>query len=168
MKKVKITVALLVFLPFLAAAQPTDPALQKARTELEPAFALGRVFGYLATMEAQQPRLALSPAQAAKISDIVEKIKAIRRFDAKTADGMLSEIEERILTAEQLQFTDSLALTASNAPRQNQSGNSSGTSPLASYAAGGPFNPMTDPSTQLGKNFASFAQSLSRKLGKQS
>jgi len=167
-KKVKGALAVLVFLPFLATAQPTDPALLKARADLESVFALGRVFGYLSTMETQQPKLALSRSQAGKIAEVVEKIKAIRRFDASTADEMLGEIEDRILTAEQLQFTDQLALAANATPAQNQSGNAPGTGPLASYVAGGPFNPMTDASSQVGRNFAAFSQLVSRKLGKQS
>jgi hypothetical protein len=170
MKKT-LTALLLVVLPFLAVAQsgPTDPAMQKARAELEPVYALGRLFGYLATMEGQQPRLVLSRAQAAKIFDLMENIKAVRRFDAKTAVDMLSEIEDRILTPQQLQFTDQLALGASTTPGQNRPGNSSGTGsgPLASYVAGGPFNPMTEPNNKLGKDFASFSQLLSRKLGRQ-
>ena len=169
MKKMNMTIVLLVFLPFLAAAQQGDPAIKQARAELEPVFALGRLFDYLATMEGQQPRLVLSRAQAAKIFDLMENIKAVRRFDAKTAVDMLSEIEDRILTPQQLQFTDQLALGASTTPGQNRPGNSSGTGsgPLASYVAGGPFNPMTEPNNKLGKDFASFSQLLSRKLGRQ-
>jgi hypothetical protein len=166
--KMKGALAILLFLPFLATAQPTDPAIVKARADMEPVFALGRLFGYLSTMETQQPKLALSRAQAGRIAEIVEKINAVRRFDAKSADGMLAEIEDRILTPQQLQFTDQLALEASSAPRQNQSANTTGTGPLASYVAGGPFNPMTDAGSQIGKNFAAFSQLLNRKLGKQS
>lgn len=167
MKKI-LTAVLLVVLPFLAVAQtgPTDPAMQKVRAELEPVYALGRLFGYLAIMEGQQPRLALSRAQVTRIFDVMEKIKAVRRFEAKTAADMLSEVEDRILTPDQLQFTDHLALAANSTPGQNKTSSSTGSGPLASYAAGGPFNPMTDTNTQIGKNFAAFSQLLRRKLGR--
>ena len=168
MKKMKMTVALLVFLPFLAAAQRGDPAIQQARAELEPVFALGRLFDYLATMEGQQPRLALSRAQAAKIVDDMGRIKVVRRFDAKTATDMLSQIEDHILTPEQLKFADGLELASKKTQGQNKSLYSSSLiDSLASYVAGGPFNPMTDTHTPQGKYFAALSQLLSKKLARQ-
>lgn len=141
--------------------------MQKARADLESVYALGRMFGYLQTMEAEQPRLALSREQAERLKGVADRISGVRRFDPKTADAMLTEIEDKILTPQQLQSADQLALkSAGTRGGTNQRGNTEGSGPLAAYASGGPFNPMTDASTTMGKNFVAFYQMLTKKIGR--
>jgi hypothetical protein len=77
---------------------------------------------------------------------------------------MLIEIEDRILKPDQLTFVDSLAI-ARQAERTvtTGSGASGGTSPVASYMSGGPFNPMTDTGRKIGQDFKAAVDYLKAK-----
>lgn len=155
MKKFVVSVCIAVVLVGAAAAQTTpDPALQEAKAKLEVVYDLGRVFGYIHTMDKEQKKLALSAAQAKALVGIADKILASRRLEPKTADTWLKEIEDSILTTDQLMFVDGLALAReTSATAGTGAGSTGGTSPLQSYVAGGDFNPMLDVTKTIGKDF---------------
>ncbi len=169
MKKSIILLVVLVFIiPVLAMAQtsPDDPEIQKAKEETAVVFDLGRLFGYLQTMEKEAKDLALNENQLAEIYSIMKEIKSMERVEPEVADKLLTHLEDDVLTPDQLMYTDQLAI-AREAERQTRTpGSRGGGGQITSYIAGGPFNPMADPSKTMGKDFAAFFDYVSKKLGK--
>jgi len=157
MKRFIVIVSMAVLAFGTAFAQTTpDPALQEAKAKLEVVYDLGRVFGYIHTMDTEQKKLALTAAQAKSLVGIADKILASRRMEPKTAEAWLTEIEDSILTPEQLMFVDGLALareSSGTAGTGTGPGATGGTSPVQSYLAGGEFNPMLDTNKTIGKDF---------------
>jgi len=159
MKKL-ITVFLLVAMTTgaLFAQTTPDPALQDAKAKLEVVYDLGRVFGFIHTMDKEQKKLALTVAQAKSLVAIADKILATKRMEPKASEAWLVEIEDKILTAAQLMFIDGLAIertetSTSAAGTGTGPGSTGGTSPIQSYISGGAFNPMLDATKTLGKDF---------------
>ncbi len=157
MKKIAAIIVLvsLAFAPLAAQTTP-DPAIQAAKEKLEVVYDLGRVFGYIHTMDKEQKKLALTSTQAKALSAIGAKILATKRLEPATADAWLQEIENKILTDDQLMFIDGLALeraSESVAGSGTGAGSTTGTSPIQSYLSGGAFNPMLDATKTLGKDF---------------
>lgn len=172
MHKIKRTILatlLAAILPVAAMAQTTaeDPALQKAKEETVAVFDLGRLFGYLNTMEKEAPKLALSRDQLVKLVEIMKKIKVTKRLVPKEAEKLLVQIEDSLLTAAQLTYVDKLAI-AKESTRSTGTGGSSGSGAgqLATYVAGGDFNPMLDTTKTMGKDFAAFYDYAAKKVGK--
>lgn len=157
MKKFIVSIMILALTVGTAVAQTTpDPALQEAKEKLEVVYDLGRVFGYIHTMDKEQKTLALTAAQVKSLTLIAEKIQAAKRIEPKTADAWLTEIEDSILRADQLMFVDGLALareSSSTAATGTGPGATGGTSPIQSYLSGGDFNPMLDATKTIGKDF---------------
>lgn len=157
MKKLISLIAVSVLVFGFAAAQTTpDPAVQEAREKLEVVYDLGRVFGYIRTMDKEQKKLALSAAQVKSLVAVADRILAARRLEPKTADAWLKEIEDSILRADQLTFVDGLAMareSSGTAGTGTGPGATGGTSPIQSYLAGGDFNPMLDTAKTIGKDF---------------
>ncbi len=169
--RVLMTVAALgALLPLAAIAQtsPDDPAVQAAKEKTAVVFDLGRIFGYLQTLEKEQPKLALSAAQQQEVYTVMETIKATKRFEPNLADELLSRIEEEILTPSQLTEVDQIAIAKMNERETSSTSQSSGGGggQITSYIAGGPFNPMLDATKTIGKDFASYFELVSKKLGK--
>ena len=172
--------ALLIVLTLAAAAgtfaqdaHNADPAARKAREETELVFDLGRVFQFLRTMESEQPGLALSATQARDILVIMNEVRRATRIDGRQAQTWLTQIEDRILTAAQLTYVDRLFIArtttssrGTNAGTGTGNANSgsnateTGTGSMASFIAGGPFNPIVDASRQMGQDFQVYFDAL--------
>lgn len=162
-------VALTVLLPLAVGAQtsPDDPAVQAAKEKTAAVFDLGRIFGYLRTLEATQPTLALSSSQLREVSAVMEEIKATKRFEVSHAEELLTRIEEEILTPEQLMAVDQIAIAKMDERASSGvSPGSGGGGQITSYLAGGPFNPMLDATKTIGKDFAAYDELVSKRLGR--
>jgi hypothetical protein len=166
--------ALIALAPLSGFAQTTpDPATQKAREDTAIVFDLGRVFGYLNLIEKDSKVPALSADQLKKLYDIALELKNAKRIEPSRAKLLLAQVEDRILTPAQLMAIDKLA-AAKESERANVQGSgagsnagaSSGAGSLATYIAGGDFNPLIDKSKTMGQDFFAFFDYLSKKLGK--
>jgi hypothetical protein len=169
-RKIALTTLATIFLVGIAMAQATsDPVLLKAKEETLVVFDLGRMFGYLDDMVKDGKTAALTSDQLKKIYDIMGEIRSLKRVEPAKAKVLLTQIEDRILTPSQLIATDKLAAVGAVTRTANQGsgpGANGGTSPLASYVAGGDFNPILDKTKTMGKDFLSFYAFVSKKLGK--
>ena len=172
MKKIML-VLLLLMMPLLVMAQSDDPEIAKAKEEAAVIFDLGRFFGFLNTMEEEAPELALSKDQMKEIYNILDLFLKSERIEADDAEEKLLYMEEELLTPDQLIYVDELAIARmENREGGTKSGTGSGSSGgsggglLAAYAAGGAFNPLTDPSKPIGEDVAAFFDYLKKKLGK--
>ncbi len=166
MKKLFI-ITLLVLLPLgavMAQTSPDDPAIIKAKEETKVVFDLGRLFGYLNTMEKEEKNLALSRDQLEEIYRIMAVLRQTDRVEPDTAETMLVNLEDNILTPDQLMYTDQLAIEKMQTRTPGTGGGGGGQ--ITSYIAGGPFNPMKDPSKNIGKDFETFFNYAAKKLGK--
>ena len=128
-------------------------------------FDLGRMFGYLNTMVSEEKKFALSDEQMTILYSIMETLLQKERVEPDTADEMLVRIEDEILTPDQLMYTDQLAIEKMES-RTPGAGGGSGGGQITNYIAGGAFNPMKDPSKNIGKDFDTFFTYLVKKLGK--
>lgn len=157
MRKVLLMIAAAAIAAGTAFGQMTpDPAVQEMRAKLEVVYDLGRIFGYIQTMDKEQKKLALTSDQAKALAAMGNKILKIPRFEPKEAEAMLVEIEEKILKPDQLMYVDGLAIArASERPATagTGAGSAGGTSPVQSYMNGGPFNPMQDTTKKIGQDF---------------
>jgi hypothetical protein len=170
MKKLFITVVVLaVFgvLSVMAQTSPDDPAIQEAKEKTAVVFDLGRVFGFIHTMEKEEPKLSLSNDQMQQLYSIMDRVLNIERIEPDEAEEMLVKIEDEILTPDQLMHVDQLAI-ARAAERESAAEErvpGSGGGQITSYIAGGAFNPMKDASKTIGKDFTAFFDYLKKKLG---
>jgi hypothetical protein len=163
--------AMLLAVQALSAQTSPDPAIQKAKEETVVIFDLGRMFGYLNTMEKDSKVAALSSAQLTKLYDIMVELRATKRVEVARAQILLTSIEDDILTPAQLMAADKLAASkeAERTTVQGSGAGSSsngGTSSMASYVAGGDFNPIIDPTKTMGKDFTAFYDYVAKKLGR--
>ena len=167
-KSIFLLVVLALMVPALAMAQtsPDDPEIQKAKEETAVVFALGRLFGYLQTMEKEAKDLALNESQLREIYSIMRELKSMERVEPKVADKMLTHLEDDVLTPDQLMYTDQLAIEREAERETRTPGSGGGGGQITSYIAGGAFNPMTAPEKKIGADFASFFAYVSKKLGK--
>ena len=143
-----------------------DPAVAAARAKLEVVYDLGRVFGYIHTMDKEQKKLALSSAQVKALLATADKILKTPRIEPKAAEEMLTEIEDKILKPDQLMFVDELAIARreeKTTTGATGAGSTGGTSPVASYMSGGPFNPMSDAARKIGADFKAASDYLRAK-----
>ena len=151
------------------AQSSADPAIAKAKEETASVYDLGRMFGYLNTMVKDGKTPSLSADQLKKLYDIMKEVELSKRVEPSRAKTLLTQIEDKVLTPAQLMAADKLAV-AKAAERTSAQGTgpgaTGGTSPLASYVAGGNFNPMLDKTRTMGKDFFAFLDYVSRKTGK--
>ncbi len=180
-----VIIALLVLIapagaPLLSAqTHAGDPASARLREELAVVTDLGRLLGFVYRMEQEQPALALSRDQAGRLARITDEIHRTDRMTPARARAMMDEIEDRILTAAQLTYTDQLFLnreqsrvpgSGGGTPAAGGPGNSGGTpgaragsdagGQIAAYEAGGPYNPIRDQATRLGQDFTALRAHL--------
>lgn len=156
MKKAIWIMASAFLVSVLSFAQTTqDPAVQAVREKLEVVYDLGRVFGYIHTMDKEQKKLSLTSTQVKSLLAIADKILKTVRFEPKDAESLLSEIEDRILRPDQLTYIDGLAIAraAEKTAPGSGAGSTGGVSPVQSYMNGGPFNPMLDTTKKIGQDF---------------
>ena len=169
-KTIFLVVLTLILLPVLAAAQtsPDDPAVQAAKEETVVVFDLGRFFGFLFTIEKESPKLALSQDQLEEVYQSMSEMKLMQRVEPDRAEEMLIYLEDEVLSPDQLMEVDQLAIARMESRETQATTQSTGTGggQITAYIAGGPFNPMTDATKTIGKDFAAFFDYVSKKLGK--
>ncbi len=177
-----LVAALLLFAAAAAAPaqqQSASAQMQALRAELEVVSDLGRLLGFILRMQNEQDSLALSGDQLRSLWQLSEEIHRSERLTPARAEQMMLRIEDEILDPRQLMYTDQQFLnreetrvpgsgpsargTAGSAgsPGAGSSGgdgSSSGT--IATYAAGGPYNPLLDTSRQLGQDFEALRELL--------
>jgi hypothetical protein len=169
-KSIVISLLMVLLLPVLAVAQtsPDDPAVQAAKEETVVVFDLGRFFGFLHTMEEESPGLALSRDQLEEVYRSMSELKGMQRVEPDRAEEMLVYLEDEVLSPDQLMEVDQLAIAKMEARETQTTSGETGTGggQITSYIAGGPFNPMTDETKTIGKDFTAFFEYVSKKLGK--
>ena len=175
MKKIML-ISLLIMMPLLIMAQPTDPAIIKAKKETAVIFDLGRFFGYLNTMEEEAPEYALSMDQMNEIYNTLSKYLKLDRIEIDDANTTLLYLEEELLTLDQLIYVDGLAIEkmenrvsgagAGGGTGGNTSSTGSGGGQLSGYVAGGDFNPLKDTSKTIGKDIAAFYEYIKEETGR--
>lgn len=160
-----------------------DPAMQRARQETQVILDLGRLINFVDRMDAEQQNLRLTTEQARRLARLMGEIKSTSRLTPALAERLMEEIEDDILTPRQLMYTDRIwaeaernAESSAARPRQRSSasgGNAEGTASgepasgsLASYVAGGPYNPMADTARPQGEQFEAFHWRLLERLGR--
>jgi hypothetical protein len=169
-QKFVVIVAMIVLVAGFAAAQSADqdPAVREAREKTAVIFDLGRVFGFIRTMENEEDDLALSSDQIRRLYVIMTAVRQSERIEPDQADEWLVAIEDEILTPAQLAFVDKLYLARSRSSGTGEgtgtgsansaSGTASGS--IATYVAGGKFNPIVDTSKSMGEDFAAYYEEL--------
>lgn len=169
-----------------AQAPTSDPAMQRAREETQVVLDLGRLIGFVDRMDAEQPGLGLSRDQARELAELMGEIRSTARLTPARAEAMMTRIEDDILTPAQLLHTDRIWIesereaartTGTGSPRSGSGTPGSGGGPrsgqqgvtgaaepvegsLASYLAGGPYNPLIDTERPRGRDFETFYQRL--------
>ena len=168
-----LTAALIVALgsPMAPQAQETepDPEVQKAKEETAVVYDLGRFFGYAATMEEENAKLALSRSQMESFYAVMSEIEKTTRIEPEWAEEKLEYLELDVLTPDQLLEVDQLAL-ARESTRDSGGGTgqggSTGSGPIMTYVAGGAFNPMLDETKSLGQGYYELYRSIAKRLGR--
>ncbi len=174
----------------LIAAAPAAPAqdhsasaqMQALRAELEVVSELGRLLGFILRMQHEQDSLALSGDQLRSLWQLSEEIGRSERLTPARAEQMMIRIEDEILSPQQLMYTDQQFLnreetrvpgsgpsargaagssgSAGSPAAGSPGGDGSSSGTIATYAAGGPYNPLLDTSRQLGQDFEALRELL--------
>lgn len=155
-KMVSIGLLGLVFTFGVTAQTTQDPAITAAKAKLEVVYDLGRIFGYIHTMDRDQKKLALTSEQTKALLVYADTILKDQRIEPDEAEKLLGEIEDTLLSPAQLMYVDELAIAwmqEKTGTTGTGAGSTGGTSPVQSYLNGGPFNPMLDTTKTLGKDF---------------
>ena len=158
--------ALLLPVAALAQTSPDDPAVVAAKEETVVVFDLGRFFGFLMAMEEEKPKLALSKDQLLEVYRLMSELKQMQRVEPQRAEEILVYLEDEVLSPDQLMEVDQLAIARLESRETQTTSTGTGGGQITSYIAGGPFNPMTDATKTIGKDFAAFFDYVSKKLGK--
>lgn len=156
--------------------QGSDPAaMQRVREELEVVSDLGRLFTFILRMEKEVPILSLNGEQVNRLWQITEEIRRTERLTPARAEALTIQIEDEILSPDQLFYTDQQFLTreekrvpgAGSAAQPRGTGTPDGSGAtgssggiIASYMSGGPYNPLLDESRQVGQDFTVLRESL--------
>jgi len=156
-------VALLILAITLAAAlapatlfAQTTEEMQQAREETAVVYDLGRFFGYVHGMTTEDATLALTDAQKREIKTVMDEIRGMSRVEPDWAAERLEYLELDVLTPKQLMDVDMRAIEWQNTREttsQSGSGGGTGTGPMATYVAGGVFNPIIDANRTIGQGF---------------
>jgi len=172
MKGILAAVILLLAAGFVVAQTEPDPAIQEAKEETAVVYDLGRFFGYVHGMITEESAFALKADQKQEIIEVMEKIMATNRIEAKWAEETLEYLELEVLSAAQLMEVDRRAIEWQNNRETSGeteggtgvpgsgAGAGTGTGPLSSYVAGGPFNPIVDDSKSIGQGFTALYEYL--------
>lgn len=183
MKSGRVTaVSLLVVVALVTATVPAGAqqasdaaAMQRVREELEVVADLGRLFTFILRMEKEVPILSLNGDQVNQLWQVTEEIRRTERLTPAVAETLTLKIEDNILNPDQLFYTDQQFLTreekrvpgtgSSAAARGSGTADGSGAAGssagiIATYTAGGPYNPLLDESRQVGQDFAAIRESL--------
>lgn len=153
----------------VAAQTTTDlqAEMQEAREETLVVYDLGRFFGYVEDMSANDASLALTSDQATAFREIMTEIRETQRIEPEWAEERLTHLELEVLTPTQLMEVDRRAIewqnnreTTSEPGSGAGSGGGTGSGPLSTYVAGGAFNPLLDESKSIGEGFAGLYERL--------
>lgn len=174
-----LTAALLLLAAAAAAPaqeQSASAHMQALRAELEVVSELGRLLGFILRMQNEQDSLALSGDQLRNLWQLSEEIRRSERLTPDRAEQMMLRIEDEILDPQQLMYTDQQFLnreetrvpgsgpsargTAGSPGAESSGGDGSSSGTIATYAAGGPYNPLLDTSRQLGQDFEALSRLL--------
>lgn len=161
---VLLTSALVVTLVALnPALAQTDEAskIQAARVATESVFDLGRYMSDIQTLEEKYPKLALSKEQAKQLFPILQEIKATKRLTNETAYKLLPKVQA-VLNSDQRKQVVQIA--AQRLPGSEGGGPGTNRAQFLSYAEGGAFNPLTNPQTELGKDFAKLFAAMEKRI----
>lgn len=172
---VLVTALLLAGGSVFAQSTEPDPAIQTAKEETAVVYDLGRFFGYVATMEQENPDLSLSRDQLKVFYEAMRRIATTNRIEPDWAAETLEALELEVLDPKQLMEVDMLALARQETRLSSGSGtgtgqgqgggaSSGGTSPMQSYIAGGDFNPITSQDRSLGEGFYELLKSIQERL----
>jgi hypothetical protein len=105
-------------------------------------------------MTTEDAALALTDAQKREIKTVMDEIRGMSRIEPDWAAERLEYLELDVLTPKQLMDVDLRAIEWQNTRETtSQSGGGTGTGPMATYVAGGAFNPIIDPSRTIGQGF---------------
>jgi len=179
---------------FGQSSRRDDPAVIRARQEMEVAQDLGRLLGFIYQMVQEESRLALTTNQSRNLHGLITQVLQTTRLDARTAEAFILRIEDTILTPAQLLYTDRLfaARDATRMPSQTSqtttpsgtgtpqgtgSGRTTSGTPgtpstdgsteggiVTVYMNGGPYNPLTDISRQQGQDVAALLRYLATRM----
>ncbi len=147
----------------VAAQTTTDlqAEMQEAREETLVVYDLGRFFGYVENMIAEDASLALTADQAAEFLKIMTEIHETQRIEPEWAEERLTHLELDVLSPAQLMEVDRRAIewqstreTTSEPGSGVGSGGGTGSGPLSTYVSGGAFNPLLDETKSIGEGFA--------------
>ena len=172
-----------------AQVRGDDAQMRAAREEAEIVLDLGRLLGFVYRMTTEREELRLSDAQAVRLLEVVDQIRAESRLDGEKAGRYMARIEDDILTASQLIHTDRLWITSERSRsneaagsatqqqrggRNNSAATGSGASAtaegaagdLATFAAGGAYNPLIDEDRHQGRDVAALHAYLRERTGR--
>ena len=93
---------------FSQSSRRDDPAVQRARQEMEVAQDLGRLLGFIYQMVQNEPRLSVNPSQSRALHTLINQVLNTTRLDPRTSESFIQRIEDDILTPAQLMYTDRL------------------------------------------------------------
>lgn len=175
-KGLLVIIVVMFFSVFTVLAQETtepDPAIAQAKEDTLVVYDLGRFFGYVLTMERENPKLTLGNSQLQAFYEIMADIVSMKRIEPEWADEKLTYLELDVLSAEQLMAVDELAIareesrdTVTATSELQQKGGGTGAGALQTYVAGGAFNPIIDETKSIGQGFAELYAYVTKKLGK--
>jgi len=160
------SVALFLVAPLGVLAQsPDDPEIVKAKEETAIVYDLARFFGFMNTMEQENPKLALSNDQVKAVYALMQEIQGMERIEPDAAEEFLVYLEDEVLTPEQLMEVDQLIIAREQSRDTSTANTGSGDGGLiTSYLQGGAFNPMTTTGRKMGDDFLAYLEIVRKRL----
>lgn len=158
---ISMFIALFAFFNLGQAQTYEASKIQAARAATKSVFNLGRYLSDILTLEEKYPKLALGKEQAKQLSPILQEVKAAKRLTNDIAQKILSRVQA-VLDAEQRKQLVQIA--AQRVPGSEGGTPGANRAQFLSYAEGGPFNPMINSKTELGKDFAKLFASIEKRI----
>lgn len=151
-----------LLLIIVGMAQTDDASkIQAARAATEPVFELGRYLSDIQTLEEKYTKLILSKEQAKQLLPILQEIKAAKRLTPEIAQKLLPRVQG-ILNATQRNQVAQIA--SQRTPGSEGGAPGANRAQFLSYAEGGAFNPLTNPQTALGQDFAKLLAAIEKRI----
>ncbi|MCX7782463.1 MAG: hypothetical protein N2318_02330 [Meiothermus sp.] len=151
-----------VLLITVGVAQTDDASkIQAARAATEPVFELGRYLSDIQTLEEKYPKLALSKEQAKQLLPILQEIKASKRLTPEVAKKLLPKVQAVLNTDQRKQIVQ---IASQRTPGSEGGTPGANRAQFLSYAEGGAFNPLINPQTALGQDFAKLLSAMEKRI----
>ena len=174
MKKMLLVLVVMLTVSALGAfAQETepDPEVQKAKEATAVVYDLGRFFGFVLTVETDNPKLALTKEQLEDFYEVMREITVTERIEPDWAEENLERLELDVLSPDQLMAIDQLAIARlegreEESEEPQQKGGGTGSGPILTYIAGGAFNPIIDETKSIGEGFFELFNYIGKKIGR--